>query len=51
MENKGTGEKERGNGEELERWKLKKLDEELCIYWAGREGLKILALSHRSYFV
>ena len=40
MENKGTMEKERGHGEKLEGWKLKKTDEKRNIYWAGREGLK-----------
>ena len=48
--NKGTEEKERRNGEKLEGWKLKMIDETRYINWLGREGLKFLAPSQRSSF-
>ena len=48
--NKGTGEKERGDGEKLEGSKLKMIDVTRYINWVGREGLKFAAPSHRSSF-
>ena len=38
------------NGEKIEGWKLKIIDETRYINWVGREGLKFLAPSQRSSF-
>ena len=51
VENKGTGEKERGKWEKLEGWKLKMNDETRCINWVGREGgIKIFSSITESSF-
>ena len=51
MKNKGTGGKERGNGEKLEGWKLKMINEIRYINWVGREGLKFLTPSRGALWI